>query len=326
MDPRTSGSHEPPHELDLSRSIEAGLRVADALVRLGDRERALDMYLQVAERYVGAGRALEAVAVGFRALALDPVAFSSTRVAGLLRELGDAAIPLCQRAAALLREKHPHEAMMLAELMLVLEPSNLQARRNLAEPYAETGKREEAIALLESTCRRLDPVHSAPRNTPRDRELIVTARLLLRLDPTHAGALRRLTHACLRIGQPAAALATAARLVSSTSEDPDAMELLALVYIELDRPKETLGVLRRLMCTLSHRGPEHAARADLVLARAHGWCADDGFHRGVAHLRVELRKHGAESDSSEDRAADDPLAAVPDAPELLANLGPPTQT
>lgn len=302
----TPGSNGEMYDFEPSTSVEAGLRAADMLVRVGDRSRAFDMYLRVAERYARDGHPLEAVAVGFRALALDPASFASTRVAALLREIGESAAPLCLRSIHLQLEADRFEAaVLLAEVMVVLDPSDLKARHDLADLYIRTERRDEAVALLTSTCRRLS-------EAGRDRDLISTARLLLRVEPGHAPTLRDLTHACLGLGQPATALATAAKLVAETPDDPESFELLAWVYIELDRPSDALATLRRLAEAFSD--PDAVEHADLVLVRAHGWSEDDTFNQGIAQTRAQLRAclHAALHDVHAD-----PLAAVPDAPELL---------
>ena len=305
MDPSQSQLHD-----ESWTSIEAGLREADALVRFGDHTRAFETYLQVAERYAESGRTLEAVAVGFRALALDAASFSSTRVASLLRELGGAAVPLCRRAIARLQDEQPDDAVLLAEVMLGLDPSDLPTRLELAELYARADKREEAVALLEATCRRLE-------DEGNERQWIATARVLLRIEPDHTPILRKLTHACLRLGQPAAALAAVARLVANDSEDLEALELLAEVYVELDRPTQALEAMQRLVDAMAVDA-ERAEAADRVLVRAHTWSASDDFHRGVARLRTQLRARFVEPSASPDGTGDaDPLATVPDAPELL---------
>jgi tetratricopeptide (TPR) repeat protein len=300
----TSGEDTAPH-CDSGTSIESGLRVADALVRLGDRTRAFGLYLQVAQRYTEQGRLLEAAAIGFRALAVHPESFTSARVTSLLRELGDAAIPLCRRSIrAHLEADRPEAAMSMAEVMLVLDPNDCPARRELAQLYVQTERREDAIALLESTIRRL-------AEAGRDRDLIATARLLLRLEPAHPPTLRKLTHACLRLGQASAALAASTRLVAVAPSDAEAVELLASVYIELDRPAEALHALGRLTDAMSQpNGPEQLERVDLVLVRALTWVSDPGFHRGVAALRARAHARARSTPGS-------PLALVPDAPELL---------
>jgi tetratricopeptide (TPR) repeat protein len=304
----TSGEDTAP-DRNSGTSIESGLRVADALVRLGDRTRAFGLYLQVAQRYTEQGRLLEAAAIGFRALAVDAESFTSARVTSLLRELGDAAIPLCRRSIrAHLEADRPEAAMSMAEVMLVLDPNDCPARRELAQLYVRTERREDAIALLESTCRRL-------AEAGRDRDLIATARLLLRLEPAHPPTLRKLTHACLRLGQASAALAASTRLVAVAPSDAEAVELLASVYIELGRPAEALAALARLTDAVSRReGPEtnhqQLERVDLVLVRALTWVSDPGFHRGVAGLRARAHARARSTPGS-------PLALVPDAPELL---------
>jgi tetratricopeptide (TPR) repeat protein len=291
--PRPTGDHD-ARDLD---DVQEGLREADARLREGDRAGAFDRTLRVAQQYAEHGRSLEASAIGFRALNVDSAAFTASRVATLLRAIGDAAVPLCRRSIRQHLEAERLEAAMgMGEVLLWLDPNDDGARRELAELYVRTGRRTDALELLESTCRRLVEAE-------RDRELLATVRLLLRLDPDHLYALRKLTQSCLRLGRTAAALAAATRIVATSAEDSEGLELLARVYVQLDRPAEALDALRRLTDAM-------ADGADPVLVRALAWRPEPVFHRGVAHLRAHARALATTGSA-------DPFAAVPDAPELL---------
>lgn len=302
--PSTSQASAPP---DREARVAALLRLAENLRLVGDRARAAETYVLVAEQYLDEGRPLEAMAVGFRALQVDSEAFASTRATTLLRRIGPSAAPLCLRAIQAQLEAERHDAaVVLAEAMIAMDPTDLQARRDLAELYLLADRRDDALALLGSVCRRLAEMGA-------DRELIATARQVLRTDPGHAPTLRRLVRACLHVAQPGAALAAVGALLATCPEDFEALELLAGVYMALRRPAEALATLTRLARALERAG--EADRADLVLARAHEWEADDAFHHGLASLRTELgrlRAQGPRAPSDEGE-----LDAVPDAPELF---------
>jgi predicted Zn-dependent protease len=247
------------------------------------------VYLRVAELYVGQGRSMEALAVGFRALQIDPSRFVAVTV-GWAACIGPAALPLLRRAIELhLQADRTQDATGLMQMMVVLTPRCSATRRQLAELLLRAGRTVDAIAQLRVTASILE-------RDGNNREYLAVVDRILAIDGRNLEALRGLAHAHLRLGDPERALTALTNLMRLCEDDPVGLELLARCLAVLGRGWNAVSLLGRLSTRL--RRESAFERADTLLARARRWAPHDaGFQAGLETLRQALiRPAGFEGD------------------------------
>lgn len=260
--------------------VTGGLRLADALLRVGDRTRAVEAYAGVADRFLARGDVIQAMAVCYRALQLDAARFVSVVGESMLKRLGPEATPLLERASHDYERDGDFDAAVTVTRKLVdRDPNCTELRLRLAEQLVRAGRKQEAIDFLWSMVQALD-------RDGNNAELIEVGALLLDIKPDHVPARRLLARSYLRVGDLGDCLYVVRPLVQE-GKDPVALEVFARLQIELGRNDGAFEVLRCLAAVRAAAGEQHLA--DDVLARASRWAFDDDDFRGrVAELRERL--------------------------------------
>lgn len=269
--------------------------LADQLTRDGDLTQAASVYAQVAEAYARADRMQEGLAIAFRAHSLGPAWFTIKTVGTMLDHLGEAAVPVCTRAAeSHWRSGRITEALQLYYHATQLDPSDSSALIRLAQAYEHQTLYKEATATYVVASRRL-------LEQGNNAGFIAVAEQILRIDGGHVGTLRELARAYLLVGEPRRAVAKLTALMQVSPEDPAGYEILAQAFACIGKEDVALSVLTRLSNDLRHHGLEDEA-ADL-LWRASRWQPDNlPFQRKVAALannEIQTNIHDDDADLRE---------------------------
>jgi tetratricopeptide (TPR) repeat protein len=163
--------------------------VGDLYVRLGKMDEAVKCFYELAEKSIEAGFVPRAIAVYKRITKIDQEALPAlTRLGELYSMQGlmrDARTHYLQTVDIHMRRREPGKAREIFEKVLMLDMENPRLQRRMAELYAETGKKPEAVATFLSAAERfIDTQETAEASTTLD--------ALLKLDPenTEAKALR----------------------------------------------------------------------------------------------------------------------------------------
>lgn len=262
--------------------VKGGLRLADDLLRVGDRLRAAEAYARVADVFAERGDVMQAVAICYRALQVEPTRFVSVVGDAMLRRIGPAARPLLERAIEGYEGVGNFDAAAEATRKLIdRDPDSTALRVRLAELLLRAGRTGDAIDVLWLVTQALE-------RHGNNAELIDVGARLLEIDADHLEARRALARAYLRVGDLGDCLATVRPLVQrKEGQDPVGLEVFARLQIELGRNEGALEVLRCLAAVRAAAG-EHDL-ADAVLARAARWAFDDDdFRAAIAQLRQRL--------------------------------------
>ena len=273
-----------------AQSIRARLVLADQLTQDGDLIQAATVYAQVAESYAAADRVQEALAIITRAQSLGDHWFTTASVGPVIEQIGEAAVPLCTRAA----EQHWRcgrvgEALQFYFQATQLDPSDATALIRLAQAYQHQGLSAEAAATFVIASRRLLEQYN-------DADFIAVAEQLLGIDGGHADTLRDLARAYLRVGEPRRAVAKLTALMQSVPEDPVGYEILAQAFACIGKVDVALSVLTKLTHDL--RGGGNVEEATDLLWRAGHWLPNDlEFLRSVNALTAETSTPEPSQDS-----------------------------
>ena len=262
--------------------VERGLRLADSLLKVGDNRRAAEAYADVAERFVGRGDVMQAVAVCFRALQVQPTGFVSGIGEAVVDSLGVAGRPLLQRALQSYEDQRNYGAAAdVVRRLIDQDPESVELRVRLAHLLHAQGKGSAACELLWTIAQVLE-------RDGNNAELIDVGEEILEIDPGQRAARRSLARVYLRVGDLADCLRIVTPLVSD-SDDVVGLAILARLQVELGRNDRALDVLRRLAALLVELG--QAEDADELLARASKWAFDDDDYRStVSELRERVHQ------------------------------------
>lgn len=206
--------------------VQAGLRLADYLLRHGDKSRAAEAYVRVAELYVGRDQPMQAAAICYRGLQIDPDGFPE-----LIGDLPERIMEAASEAGPL--------------------------RDTLIELLERAGRRHEAAQLLWATVQQLE-------RDGNNAGLLDVGPRVLDLDPEHVLGRRALARAYLRVGELGACLETVNALAKG--DDEIGLEVLARVQVECGRNDAALQALHRLAATLSSRDQREQADRVLARA------------------------------------------------------------
>jgi tetratricopeptide (TPR) repeat protein len=132
--------------------------VGDLYVRSGQVDEATKCFYDLAEKSIEAGFVPRAIAVYKRITKLEPEALPAlTRLGELYSMQGlmrDARTHYLQAVEIYMRRRQPDHARQVFEKILMLDMENPRLQRRMAELYAETGKKTEAVATYLSAAER----------------------------------------------------------------------------------------------------------------------------------------------------------------------------
>jgi tetratricopeptide (TPR) repeat protein len=252
---------------DDPQDVRSWLLLADCLVRCGQRDKAIEKYLQVAKFYTQAKQAQKALAVYRQVLNLDGSRLDvHLRCGHLFRELGqtpDAVLVYEKVASAYLKTGRAQEAFELFAAVADLDPGNVAKRLRLAELYSREKMLDEAV---EQFGRCADGLFEAGRV----QEYIRVAERLLYHRPVDE-VLHTLAGVYLKLNEPRRALMKLNTLLQKSPSSPDGLELLAETFVALGKKDKAISVMLELARGEKAGGPASQSNAIRVLQKALEW-------------------------------------------------------
>ena len=159
--------------------------VGDLYIRAGKTEDALKCFYGLAEKSIEAGFVPRAIAVYKRITKIDVEALPALTKLGELYSMQglmrDARTHYLQAVEIYMRRRESAKAREIFEKVLMLDMENPRLQRRMAELYAETGKKAEAVATYLSAAERF-------LDTREPAEAATTLDTLMKLDAENAEA------------------------------------------------------------------------------------------------------------------------------------------
>ncbi len=223
--------------------IRTKLKVADLLFRLGEKDRAVKTFADVARFYSEQGFLLKSVAVYKQVQKMKPDDIGiHLSLADLYRQIGLAGDAISQyRQAIQLQKKAGLTAQRLetARKMVELDQDNARLRISLGEDLTSEGMVDEAVAEFRAAYRIL------LRADLIDESVLVAERLLYH-QPDDWEVSKNLAHYFIEKRDGLKALSRLQVCFKSKPEDPEVLELLCQVFEFLGQPHKAATVLKSL--------------------------------------------------------------------------------
>lgn len=269
------------------KDVRAWLMLADCLVRCGQRDKAIDRYLRVAQFYADAKQPSKALAVYRQILNIDPSRLDiHTKVGKINQEMGriaDAVACYEAVAQAKLKAGHIQEALKVYELVAETDSRSLSKRLRLAELYSREKMLSQAVENFRIAARQL---FAEEKYT----DFIRVAERLIYHKESDTETLRELARAYMKTGDPRRALVKLNALLHVDQSDVEGLELLAEAFMALEKPEKAVRVVGELAREHRKRGADGAREALRVLDRGLGW---DSKCKELLELRDEIEQGDA---------------------------------
>lgn len=250
------------------KDIRAWLMLADCLVRSGDRNGAIDRYMQVAGYYSAQQQQQKALAVYRQVVNLDPRRFDvHQRIAQLNLDLGrvpDAVAIYEQLGQAQLQAGAIADALATFETIANAEPAAVPKRLRVAELYSRERQVEKAVEHFRIAGEQL-------LQTGRHADFVRVAERLVYHQPDDGETIRKLARVYLQLGDPRRALMKLNALLHADAHDRVGLELLAETFLALEKPDKATSVAIELVRQLVAEGESGAAEAARVARKALAW-------------------------------------------------------
>ncbi|MFO0636235.1 MAG: tetratricopeptide repeat protein [Nannocystaceae bacterium] len=261
------------------KDIRAWLMLADCLVRCGDRNGAIERYLQVAGYYAAQQQPQKAMAVYRQVVNLDPRRFDvHQKIAQLNLDLGrvpDAVAIYEQLGQAQLQAGNVSEALATFELIANAEPAAIPKRLRLAELYSRERMVDKAVEHFRIAGDQL-------LATGRKADYVRVAERLIYHKPDDPDSMRKLARVYLELGDARRALMKLNALLHADAHDRIGLELLAETFLALEKPDKATSVALELVRQLKAQGDSGAAEAARVATRALQWDPNHSELRAIA--------------------------------------------
>lgn len=261
------------------KDIRAWLMLADCLVRCGDRNGAIERYLQVAGYYAAQQQPQKAMAVYRQVVNLDPRRFDvHQKIAQLNLDLGrvpDAVAIYEQLGQAQLQAGNVADALATFELIANAEPAAIPKRLRLAELYSRERMVDKAVEHFRIAGDQL-------LTTGRKADYVRVAERLIYHKPDDPDSMRKLARVYLELGDARRALMKLNALLHADAHDRIGLELLAETFLALEKPDKATSVALELVRQLKAQGDAGAAEAARVATRALQWDPNHSELRAVA--------------------------------------------
>ena len=246
-----------------AKDTRTWLRMAEVHVRLGQNDKATEVYQKTVDLYVEQGFFQRAVAVYKNIIKLSPeVVGARVKLADVYRQLGlfsDAIQQLEQ--AVLLHQKAGRlpEAMASMKQILDLNPDQPAARIRYAEMAAQAGNTDESLAEFREAANLL-------KAQGRTDEFTRVAERILYYQPDDLSLGKDLASSYLDRNNARAALARLKPCFDANQNDPEILDLLARCFEQLGQPHRCLPVLKELCRLYANTG--RAAERNQTIQRA----------------------------------------------------------
>lgn len=227
------------------------LKKGDLLVRVGDKEQAVDTYLMVAATYSQQGFHLKAVAVFKQILKID-----NTRVdvnLHLAEEyqklgiIGDAMLHLQIVANAYEQQSLSRESLDILRRIVELDPDNIASRIKLGEMYSREEMIPEAVAEFTRAAEDL-------KSANRIEDYIKVAERLIYHDTSNIALIKELANIYLQRGDTKRALGKLQICFKSDPRDLEVLGMLALAFQELNQISKTVSVYKEMAAIYREQG------------------------------------------------------------------------
>ncbi len=227
------------------------LKKGDLLVRVGDRDHAVETYLIVANAYSQQGFHLKAVAVFKQILKLDDGRIDvNLRLAEEYQNLGiigDAMNHLQIVAAYYDQQQMTRESLDILRRIVDLDPENIASRIKLAELYSREEMLSEAVEEFRRAAQDL-------KNANRVEDYIKVAERLIYHDPSDIQLIKELANIYLQRGDTKRALGKLQICFKSDSRDIETLSLLSMAFQELGQLSKTVSVLKEMAKIYEEQG------------------------------------------------------------------------
>ena len=246
-----------------AKDTRTWLRMAEVHVRLGQNDKATEVYQKTVDLYVEQGFFQRAVAVYKNIIKLSPEALEArTKLADVYRQLGlfsDAIQQLEQ--AVLLHQKAGQITEALAALKQILElnPEQPAARIRYAELAVQMGETNAAVAEFREAANLL-------KAQGRADEFTRVAERILYYEPNDIALGMEVASSYLDRNNARAALARLKPAFEANQSDPVVLDLLARCFEQLGQPNKSLPVLKELCRIYGNTG--RMAERNQALQRA----------------------------------------------------------
>ncbi|MBI4464584.1 MAG: tetratricopeptide repeat protein [Acidobacteria bacterium] len=261
--------------------------VGDLYLRAGQNQEAVQCFQTLAEQYVEQGFLPRAIAVYKRITKVDPQAAPVLLKLGELYSmqglLRDSRTHYLQAVEFYLRRQEKEKAREIFEKVLLLDMENPRLQVQMAELYAATGKREEAIVTYLGAVERF-------LNANEPNEASAALEELHKLDPQNPEANEMRGRLCLERGEYNKAVATLEAIPSWESRK-GAVNALFHAYMK----QANLAEAQQVAALLFERHEDFAGLAQISESLLSGGDLEGAFsiHQGAAD---RLIAQGATSD------------------------------
>jgi tetratricopeptide (TPR) repeat protein len=228
---------------DDAGDVRTLLKKGDLLVRVGERDQAVDTYLAVAGAYSQQGFHLKAVAVFKQILKIDDGRIDvNLRLAEEYQNLGiigDAMSHLQLVAAYYDQQGLVRESLDILRRIVDLDPDNIASRIKLAELYSREEMMSEAVEEFRRAAEEL-------KNANRIEDYIKVTERLIFHDPTDIQRIKELANIYLQRGDTKRALGKLQICFKSDPRDLDTLSMLAMAFQELGQLSKTVSVHKEM--------------------------------------------------------------------------------
>ncbi len=235
------------------KDVRTLLKKGDLLVRIGDKEQALNTYFSVAKTYSQQGFHLKAVAVYKQILKIDETRVDvNLHLAGEYQNLGIVgdAMGHMQKVAAHYEQRGMKKQLMeILRRLVDLDPDSVASRIKLAELYSQEAMTQEAVEEFRQAAQYL-------KVTNRIEDYIKVVERLLFHDSSDLSMVRELANIYLQKGDAKRALSKLQACFKADPTDIDTLSMLALAFKELHQPVKTISVYKEMIKIYQERGQQ----------------------------------------------------------------------
>jgi tetratricopeptide (TPR) repeat protein len=285
---------------DDPKDTRTWLRMAEVHVRLGQNDKATEVYQKTVDLYVEQGFFQRAVAVYKNIIKLSPdFVEARIKLADVFRQLGllsDAVQHLEQAAALFQKTNRNAEALSAIKQIVDLNPEQPGPHIRYAELASQAGAAKEAAAEFGEAAKLL-------KAQGRTEEFLRVAERLLHYEPDNHAMSMEVAAKYLDANNARAALPHIRPVFEARPKDPEVLELLARTFEQLNQPHKTLPVLKEL-------------------ARVYGEAGRMSERNNAAQRALSMDPNDAEMQELVGK----PLAKAKTPPPPVARMAPPALT
>ncbi len=218
-------------------------RVGDLYAQIGDKDKAIDFFMQSANYYYNEGFFTKAIAILRKVLRIDP---NNIKVLEKLADIyvQDGNIPEAKRVYLEIAEKYTKQglrkrALDIYKKMVDLDPLNVSVRLKLADAFIKEGMKDEAADQLISTAKKL----IKQGKTDEAKQMLSAAQKLGLGDAVVDVTLAQIYIEKKEYDKAEQLLDKA---YSSNTSNTLLLELIAFVKLKVNKPGEAISIARKL--------------------------------------------------------------------------------